>query len=95
METAMSRTARHIVFTGRVQGVGFRFTAFSMANRHRLTGQVRNLADGAVEMIAQGTADDIDNCIRDIKEAFDDYIRDTEIEEVTFDPQYKDFKITF
>jgi acylphosphatase len=91
----MSQTAKHIIFTGRVQGVGFRFTAFNIANRHQLTGFVRNLPDGNVEMFAQGPAQTIDNCIRDIEEEFSDYIRETEIEEIPPNLQYKDFKITF
>ena len=91
----MGRTAKHIIFTGRVQGIGFRFTALDMANRYKLTGRVCNLPDGTVEIIIQGHPDDIDNCIQDIKDSFAGYIRETRIEEVTFDPQYKDFKITF
>ena len=91
----MSQTARHIIFIGQVQGIGFRFTALNTANRFRLTGCVRNLPGGNVEMIAQGSDDDIDNCIRDIKEAFGDNIRETIIKETAFDPRYTNFKITF
>ena len=91
----MSQTAKRIIFVGRVQGIGFRFTALDIANRYRLTGMVRNVPDGTVEMIAQGPSDDIADCIRDIKEAFEDYIRETKTEEVPPDPQYTNFKITF
>ena len=84
-----------MVFVGRVQGVGFRFTAYNIANRHRLTGLVRNLLDGTVEMIAQGPAANIDDCIREIKESFPGYLRETKVEEIPLDAQYKDFKITF
>ena len=87
--------AKHIIFTGRVQGVGFRFTALNVANRYQLTGLVRNLPDGTVEVVAQGNSDDIDDCIRDIEKSFDGYIRETKVEDVPFNPQYKDFKITF
>jgi acylphosphatase len=87
--------AKHVIFVGRVQGVGFRFTAHRMAHRHQLTGFVRNLPDGTVEMLAQGSARDIDGCIRDIKDYFDDYIRDTEIREIPPDLRHNDFKITF
>ena len=87
--------AKHIIFTGRVQGIGFRFTALNVANRYQLTGLVRNLLDGTVEMVAQGNSDDIDDCIRDIEKSFDGYIRETKVEDVPFNPQYKDFKITF
>ncbi|MHC4482519.1 MAG: acylphosphatase [Planctomycetota bacterium] len=91
----MNETAKHIIFTGRVQGVGFRFTALDIANRYRLTGWVRNQPDGTVEMIAQGPPDDISDCIQDIQESFGGYIRETKIEEISPDPQYIDFKITF
>lgn len=91
----MDQTARHIIFTGQVQGVGFRFTALNVANRYQLTGMVRNLPDGTVEMIAQGPPDEINNFLRDIKKTLSGCVRDTKIEEVPFDPRYKDFKITF
>jgi acylphosphatase len=91
----MDHTAKHIVFAGRVQGVGFRFTALDIANRYGLTGQVRNLPDGTVEMIAQGPSENVADCIRDIKESFGAYIRETKIKEITPNPQYKAFKITF
>ncbi len=91
----MNQTAKHIVFVGRVQGVGFRFTALDMARRYKLTGLVRNLPDGTVEMIAQGPHDNITDCINDIEESFGAYIKEIKIEEIPSDPDYKDFKITF
>ena len=88
-------TAKHVIFIGRVQGVGFRFTAHRMAKRHQITGFVRNLPDGTVEMLAQGPAGGIDDCIQDIQEYFGDYVRETSIQEIPTDPKYKDFRITF
>ena len=41
---------RHIVFHGWVQGVGFRYTAKYQASARNVTGWVRNLPDGSVEM---------------------------------------------
>ncbi len=87
--------AKRIIFTGRVQGVGFRFTAHRAASRRQLTGFVRNVPDGTVEMLAQGRSEDIDDCIQDIKEYFTGYLRETRIEEIPPDPRYIDFKITF
>ena len=91
----MSRTAKHIIFIGRVQGVGFRFTASHIAERYRLTGFVRNLPDGTVEMLVQGRSDDITRCLQDLNESFAGYIRESRIEEVAFDHQHTDFNITF
>ena len=87
--------ARHIIFIGRVQGVGFRFTAHRMASRHQLAGFVRNLSNGSVEMLAQGTSDDIEDCIQDLKEYYPGYIREMNVEEIPPDPQHTDFRITF
>jgi len=87
--------AKHIIFVGRVQGVGFRFTAYHIASRHQLTGFVRNVPDGSVEMLAQGQPQDIDDCVEDIKNDFAGYIRETRIDEVSPNPRYTDFKITF
>jgi len=87
--------AKHIIFTGRVQGVGFRFTARRAASRRQLTGFVRNVPNGAVEMLAQGRSEDIDDCIQDLKEYFAGYLKETRIEEIPPDPKYSDFKITF
>ena len=84
-----------MIFSGRVQGVGFRFTAHRMAGRHQLTGYVRNLADGTVEMLAQGLAEDIDDCIRDIRQSLAGHVRDVNIQEVPPNPTHRDFKITF
>lgn len=87
--------AKHIIFTGYVQGVGFRFAAHRIAHRHKLTGFVRNLPDGNVEMLAQGQTEDIDNCIKDLQDSFVGYVRETKIQEMPPDPKYKEFGITF
>lgn len=91
----MSQSAKHVVFAGQVQGVGFRFTVFSIANRCNIKGIVRNLPDGSVEMIAQGENEDINDCIRDINDSFTGYISETKITEAATNPEYTDFKITF
>lgn len=43
-----------VIFKGRVQGVGFRYTTQDVASRFRITGYVKNLPDGTVEVIACG-----------------------------------------
>ncbi len=47
----------HAVIHGRVQGVGFRYSAQAKAQQLSLTGWVRNLADGSVETLAMGPQD--------------------------------------
>ena len=50
-----TKIRKHIIFYGRVQGVGFRYYAVQKANQLGLTGWVKNLYDGSVER--RGTAD--------------------------------------
>lgn len=50
----MNVVRKHIIFSGRVQGVGFRYTACYLARPLGLTGWVKNLWDGDVEMEVQG-----------------------------------------
>lgn len=50
----MKMVRKHIIFSGRVQGVGFRYTACYLARSLGLTGWVKNLWDGDVEMEVQG-----------------------------------------
>ncbi|MDO4649720.1 MAG: acylphosphatase [Eubacteriales bacterium] len=54
---------KHIIFYGRVQGVGFRFYAVNKARQLGLTGWVENLYDGSVEMEVQGTEEKIDELV--------------------------------
>ena len=91
----VDQTARRVIFFGQVQGVGFRFTAHRVAAHHGLTGWVRNVRDGTVEMVAQGASQDIDECIRNIEDSFRGYVTQTKIDEISPSPQYRDFKITF
>ena len=89
----MDQIAKHIIFTGRVQGVGFRYTTYRIARGYDVTGFVRNLSDGTVEMLAQGPADEVDRCIREVQDSFAGYIRDARIEQIPCNPRYSDFGI--
>ncbi len=90
----MEQTAKHIVFRGNVQGVGFRYTTHRIAGRYEVTGFVRNLPDGTVEMLAQGQADEVDRCIDDVRDSFSGYIREAKVESIPYRPHYHDFRIT-
>jgi acylphosphatase len=52
----MPTERRRVWYDGRVQGVGFRYTARRLAGGFPVSGYVRNLADGRVELVAEGDA---------------------------------------
>ena len=55
----MERQRLQILYTGHVQGVGFRYTVKSLAPGYEITGTIRNLSDGRVELSAEGTRDEL------------------------------------
>ena len=59
----MGDSAVHIVVHGSVQGVFFRASTQSQASEHSLTGWVRNLPDGTVEIHAEGEKESLDRFI--------------------------------
>ncbi len=67
----MSRQRLHILYTGRVQGVGFRYTTKTVACGFDVTGEVRNLSDGRVELVAEGARPEL--------EEFQKAIQDSEV----------------
>ena len=58
--------AKRLVVSGRVQGVGFRYFVVQAAEPLGITGYVRNLRDGTVEIVAEGTPMDVRALAKDI-----------------------------
>jgi acylphosphatase len=58
-----------ILYSGTVQGVGFRYSVKSVANGFEVTGTVRNLADGRVELLAEGVKDELEAFRQSIRES--------------------------
>ena len=54
---------KHVVLTGRVQGVSFRWATQQLARRHGVTGWVRNCDDGSVEAVFEGEASDVERMV--------------------------------
>lgn len=63
-------------FTGRVQGVGFRYTTQNIAMQHDVTGYVRNLPDRRVELIMEGHDGDMDQIVRELRRRMEGCIRE-------------------
>ena len=76
------KVRKHIIFTGRVQGVGFRYTAVHLARPLSLTGWVKNLWDGRVEMEVQGRSEAIERLLSGLRNQRFIVIEDVEIQEM-------------
>jgi acylphosphatase len=76
-------TTRHrltVLYSGRVQGVGFRYTAKTVAAGFEITGTVRNLPDGRVELIAEGQREELEQFRTAILDAgLAGFIRDEQV----------------
>lgn len=72
---------RTVHFSGRVQGVGFRYTTESVAAGFDVTGTVRNLSDGRVELIAEGSSAEIDRFIAAVRSAMAGHIQHVEVDD--------------
>jgi acylphosphatase len=91
----MSDIAKRFIFKGRVQGVGFRYTACRIALRFPITGTVRNLPNGEVEAVMQGTEADIQACLAEIQDRFGGYIREIDTSPMVVNPNFISFEVTF
>jgi len=77
----MSRRRMHIFYSGQVQGVGFRYTVKQLAAGFEVTGAVRNLPDGRVELVAEGNVEELNAFRRSIRdEGLDHFIQNEQAE---------------
>ena len=96
MKTAKATHRAHVFYGGRVQGVGFRYTAENIAHRLGLTGWVKNLVDGRVELVCEGPKNKIETLLSELQEgSLGRYIKQADCvwEEPTRD--YEDFRVEF
>lgn len=84
---------RRVVFYGRVQGVGFRFTTAKFAKQYRVSGYVRNDASGTVELVAQGPVQNVERLLFELAEHFASYIERQTAEEIVAGETFVGFKI--
>ncbi len=68
-----------ITFTGRVQGVNFRWTTGRIAQRCSVAGWVRNEPDGSVRCVAEGEPQELDAFVKAVEDAMASYIDETKI----------------
>lgn len=83
-----------LFYSGRVQGVGFRYATKSVATGFEITGTVRNLPDGRVELIAEGVCEELESFRDAIRDAgLKQFIRDEAVTWSEAQNQFKGFEI--
>lgn len=80
-------------FTGRVQGVGFRYQTLQVAKEFEVSGFVKNLPDGRVQLEAEGQPAEVRDFIAAVQERMAGYIRKTEQSEGKRNAKFQGFAI--
>ena len=76
----VNRRQMRVLYSGQVQGVGFRYTVKSIATGYDVTGTVRNLPGGGVELVAEGVYDELEAFRQAIRESgLEHFIRDENV----------------
>lgn len=86
---------RTVRYSGRVQGVGFRATARATASGFRVTGYVKNLVDGRVLLVAEGTRDEVERFCAALAAEMQRNIVSTDVDEAPGEPQFTNFTIEY
>ncbi len=84
-----------IRYSGYVQGVGFRFTARSIARRYAVSGYVRNLSDGRVEVAAEGAEAEIRAFMEDLASQMEPNIDDVQVSWAEDTGEFNGFAVRF
>ncbi len=89
----MTDLRTRVFYSGRVQGVGFRFTCQHLARGFEVTGWVKNLPDGRVELVAEGEKREVEAFLARVAEAMGSNIRAEQRSEETATGEFRDFAI--
>jgi acylphosphatase len=82
-----------VFFSGRVQGVGFRFATLQVAKEFDVAGFVSNLPDGRVRLEAEGSAENVNAFVEAVGTRMHGYVRSIERTSVNRPPQFAGFTI--
>ena len=86
---------RRVLYSGHVQGVGFRYTTRSIARDYEVTGFVRNLPDGSVEVVAEGPVDQLDGFLEVVSDRLSGHIRQVQCDRRPAQQEFANFGIRY
>ena len=83
-----------VIYSGQVQGVGFRYSVKSVATGFEVTGSIRNLPGGGVELMAEGAKDELEAFRQAIRESgLDHFIRQEDVSWQDASSEFRGFEI--
>ena len=83
-----------VLYSGKVQGVGFRYTTKTVATGFEVTGSIRNLSDGRVELVAEGSQKELADFRTAILDAgLAGFIRDEQVTWADAKNEFRGFEI--
>jgi acylphosphatase len=85
----------HLYYSGKVQGIGFRYTVLDIALGQKVRGWVKNLNDGRVEVLAESEEDTLNVFLEQVNRHFSRYITDTIVEWLPANGEFRDFQVQF
>lgn len=83
----------NVWFEGHVQGVGFRYKTLQLAKGFEVTGQVSNLSDGRVHLLAEGEASEVRAFCEEVAEQMESFIRESQHLEAVAPRAFEGFTI--
>lgn len=84
---------RTVVYSGRVQGVGFRMTVLQRSRGFAVSGYVRNLDDGRVELVVEGVVDQIERFLAAVANDMSQFIRHVQVVPSKANGEFNSFEI--
>ena len=91
----MKRMRKKINYKGRVQGVGFRWNTEKAVERFDVTGYVKNLPNGSVEVLLEGCSGEVLKAENSVEERMRGYWTEKASEELPGDHHWQEFKIHY
>lgn len=89
------RERRDLLYSGRVQGVGFRYATREIAARFAVAGYVQNLPDGSVRLVAEGDRDELERFLAAVGAELERYIADVRSRAAEATGEFAEFQIEY
>ncbi len=89
------RIAQEVLYSGRVQGVGFRQSVYTLACKQSVHGYVQNLDNGKVRLVAGGESKQVSYLLDNVKTIWANNISSIDRKDIPFDDHFSGFSVRY